>query len=1796
MQKSLFAAAIATGANALKLEAPTNTLAQGATGAECHGTYAYQCLEEKVESAQDTLSGRVQATKDHCIDLADELRESIVEGIQSLRYDLTRSLEDMRRMSTEDLNDALDASIAAIEAAADTANANNRQEAAARLDGTSSVSLIRKRAQDDIKKLYYRDGNGEENAEDLKAQIREVMDAFAEALVGNSFGDFSDDQIAAAEATITAECDAMDAAIKGALADWNAKADQATADLNQEIADRIAEMDAVIAAKTDEINADIDELQEDYIVIFWNTIEEIYNEVSYYERQGLIWKALYGKDAFMAEVSAIRDMLIAGLGDIRATLVAELGAERAGFADDVADNRDGFFADTQAMRADLGENKAAARQSMADTQAELNQLLDDNNKNDEANTLKEFVYDLASIGYSPKGFGSGHADGYQPYGRWVANAIGEQIAVFGDDAAAAFQNAITNETGKLDALLANEKAALAEDNAGLQANLNATGARLLAEIQAERERLELSLSNWQNAQENTDEESRDVDQIALVTTKNNLWKDMSWIVRKTLAGGQGRAANHEHGLSAGPVYSYNAAFLAQVQGGGRGHSVGFDPDYKEPYGFGAEGVEDGYDPYGYGDWGWGYGYQQQQYKEIAAVMAKMTAAQELIVEQNEARIAASQEGLDSVQAEAWDQYSAFSDARWAEWEAAVATQNETWAQVVADRTATVEQGIADAAAAIQEALDTKIAEFDRMEKEIRWHITSIYNYDVQHELNEGLTAARAAQDALCAERQAAWGAYLEEVQATWDACVDAENASNAANSAAATATLEEGKAAQLALFDQFKADQQDRFAAWAADERAAIAQFVADCQEAWEWILVSYCLRHGGEGDVQGAGHGCTWGSGAGYGNAGYLKGVAVEAHDDILSYGQDLDIKHIHNEDGLIEAAVEWTMQGVEEEFQRQADIVDAEQADREAGVEAAKQALRDALTARLEASMASLDATVARLAQELEDRENSAIAGVDDTRQGWEADIDALRARVLWDIKELVWKLGYTQGYVYGAHDGHDAELLQAITDLKDEYEAAIVATLQAMQERVAAEQADGDAANAAAWAELHGEFDRLTAEMEQAIVDALAACEQILADARASQEGSIAAATDALYAFIDARLAAWAAQSAQETANAQWQEDSYYRYNLLRLLQAKQQAIDEAVAAVKARWAAAMAEERAQGMAFRGAQRTAFREFTEATAAALADAIAEDDANMAAIVAEREASLDSRLDEQQTALEDAMEADRAEMKRRLKEVYNYNTYEFTPDTPLDAHISAPYSHEQHRAFLNRFAYYMKDVLAERDGQNATDKNAYASTIAAANEAAVEQDEDLQRAIQDNSDASNKRLTRLADNLLEDYAEVQAIALEMLQDYRDAQQAAASSEAESLRKQVIYAMHILRYAGGRDSGSFGFGIHASSFYGKGNSLTGVDILDNFRASNAYGYAQVADVGAPILKLNDDAENRDRQEASLQDARNGFDAMVQACRDRFGDRTAAEQAAADAARQQVDADLAAAAGADEAGLAQAIADAEAAFADANNARQAELQANSDAAVAAFQADIDEEKARVGAWFADQAEWAAKLYDSYYKEHLLETLAAKRDSTLAALDARAATAVANADAANAQLADDLDAAEAANAAFNAATLANMIAFNDQLQADTAATGAAINSQFSADAEAENAAKNANADQLTEDWAYWLKYVWGFSGYDTALYANYDDTVDYSRGSDGAFQVRGYQGNNGQSFGGRQGDGFGYGGIGGLDYIDASEHTGLAYGSVTGPSPKYFDDSILDAADQLRSLSHGYSESFGAQYW
>ena len=169
------------------------------------------------------------------------------------------------------------------------------------------------------------------------------------------------------------------------------------------------------------------------------------------------------------------------------------------------------------------------------------------------------------------------------------------------------------------------------------------------------------------------------------------------------------------------------------------------------------------------------------------------------------------------------------------------------------------------------------------------------------------------------------------------------------------------------------------------------------------------------------------------------------------------------------------------------------------------------------------------------------------------------------------------------------------------------------------------------------------------------------------------------------------------------------------------------------------------------------------------------------------------------------------------------------------------------------------------------------------------------------------------------------------------------------------------------------------------------------------------------------------------------------------------------------------------------------------------------------------------------------------------------------------------DAANEELWALLDAEQTALEAHNAATLAAFEADADNLNADSAATAGDMFDQFVADTEAENAAKNAAMDQLVMDWAYWMKYLWGYAGYDTALYANYDDTRDYSQGN---------------------GSGFGVGGIGGDDYLHSNDHHGLAYNALeTGPDRQNWGDSILDPAEQLTALAHGYSHAYaGVQYW
>ena len=307
---------------------------------------------------------------------------------------------------------------------------------------------------------------------------------------------------------------------------------------------------------------------------------------------------------------------------------------------------------------------------------------------------------------------------------------------------------------------------------------------------------------------------------------------------------------------------------------------------------------------------------------------------------------------------------------------------------------------------------------------------------------------------------------LRKIAEDWSDSVKSESDAIDANTAAAVKQCEDAKKDNKDALDAFIEKQNAAYDDFESGEDATVADFLAQARAAWDDILVSYCLKHGLDGDLK-VGYGCSWGQGAGAGNAGYKKGVEIEANMEVLTKGQDpIDIKHIHDEAWLIEGAKDFMMQGVADEADRLLnDQLASDNAEREAALLQARKDLEEALNARLWEMVGELNDKREDLSAGLLDREVEAMEDVVEWREAREKSIDELRRQIQWDIKELVWKLGYSQGYHYGAHDGHDAELMRMITEKKNDYARAIETARVLMDRRVIQETEDGRQASEAA-----------------------------------------------------------------------------------------------------------------------------------------------------------------------------------------------------------------------------------------------------------------------------------------------------------------------------------------------------------------------------------------------------------------------------------------------------------------------------------------------------------------------------------------------------------------------------------------------------------------------------------------------------------------------------------------------------------------------------------------------------------
>ena len=142
-------------------------------------------------------------------------------------------------------------------------------------------------------------------------------------------------------------------------------------------------------------------------------------------------------------------------------MASELQAERAEMEQWISDN-------TVAATATLFEMKgnvlSAGGQAMDELRETVIKLGEGKAQSDEVSNLKAFIYDLAAIRFNPNVNGQAHGDGVQPYGKWVAKRIEQDIGVYGVETLKTF-DIVTQEAVRLARVtMEGEEAALAVDN------------------------------------------------------------------------------------------------------------------------------------------------------------------------------------------------------------------------------------------------------------------------------------------------------------------------------------------------------------------------------------------------------------------------------------------------------------------------------------------------------------------------------------------------------------------------------------------------------------------------------------------------------------------------------------------------------------------------------------------------------------------------------------------------------------------------------------------------------------------------------------------------------------------------------------------------------------------------------------------------------------------------------------------------------------------------------------------------------------------------------------------------------------------------------------------------------------------------------------------------------------------------------------------------------------------------------------------------------------------------------------
>ena len=272
------------------------------------------------------------------------------------------------------------------------------------------------------------------------------------------------------------------------------------------------------------------------------------------------------------------------------------------------------------------------------------------------------------------------------------------------------------------------------------------------------------------------------------------------------------------------------------------------------------------------------------------------------------------------------------------------------------------------------------------------------------------------------------------------------------------------------------------------------------------------------------------------------------------------------------------------------------------------------------------------------------------------------------------------------------------------------------------------------------------------------------------------------------------------------------------------------------------------------------------------------------------------------------DELDAAREWFDKALKEAYgfvNYGDHDGYDGEDNDHHAHyAPYSYQQHQTFLWKFKHYHKEQLVVIDADLMNLKDYLNNKLEERSGEAAVLSSSLQDSVTMKKDDIMNRLAQSVGMKVEPYIEELGIALDEIDEEYRAKIELAQSKTAMLRSQIIYAVHVLRYAGGvrthesyepkltgideLDRITINEVIEAhpddkKNYGGYGGTgglgSTGIDELDMLIADyGPYQFAQVADKEMHLGEFSDKSVDEHDLELKqqIEDAKNAFNDLIE--------------------------------------------------------------------------------------------------------------------------------------------------------------------------------------------------------------------------------------------------------------------------------------------------------------------------------